>query len=145
MIASGQDALLDLGAGDLILRRTAKEQELLPWLESLGIDLVLVLVHLLGPNVEDLAHVAAVEEAGLAAPKTVLIFNEGAVPPNRDPAGSFAATIGAHPILAATAARGARLVRLPRLDCAPEMEESGIGLAQALAGRVPEGVAPLGP
>ncbi|TXN64894.1 hypothetical protein [Methylobacterium sp. WL6] len=144
VIVSGEtDALLDLGAGDLALRRTAKEQELLPWLDDMGVDLVVV--HLLGASVEDLAHVAAVEEAGLAAPMTVLILNEGTVPANRDPAAAFAATIGAHPILAATVARGARLVRLPRLDCAPEMEERGLGLAHALAGRVPDGVAPLGP
>lgn len=144
VILSGEtDALLDLGAGDLSLRRTAKEQELLTWLDDMGVDLVVV--HLLGPSAEDLAHLAAVEEAGLAAPMTVLILNEGTVPPNRDPAAAFAATIGAHPILAATIARGARLVRLPRLDCAPEMEERGLGLAHALAGRVPDGVAPLGP
>lgn len=143
VLASGADALLDLGAGDLILRRTAKEMELLPWLDAMGVDLVVV--HLLGPSAEDLAHLAAVEEAGLAAPMTVLILNEGTVPPNRDPATAFAATIGAHPILAATVARGARLVRLPRLDCAPEMEERGFSLAHALEGRLPEGVAPLGP
>lgn len=144
VITSGQtDALLDLGAGDLSLRRTAREQELLPWLSGLGIDLVVV--HLLGPSLEDLGHIAAIEEAGLAAPMTVLILNEGTVPPHRDPAAAFAATIGAHPILAATIARGARIVRLPRLDCAPEMEERGLGLAHALEGRVPDGVAPLGP
>ena len=47
------DAVLDLGGGDLTLKRLAAEMELATWLPTLGVDLVAI--HLLGPSADDLS------------------------------------------------------------------------------------------
>ncbi len=119
------DAVLDLGGGDLTLKRLAAEMSLASWLPTLGIDIVAV--HLLGPSADDLAYLQAVEDGGLLAPpSTVLVLNEAAVPPGRTAAAAFGEAVETHPILTATVARGAMVVAMPRLGPAPDIEAAGL-------------------
>lgn len=136
--------VLDMGGGDLTLKALAREMELLPWLTALGIDLVPV--HVIGPSSDDVAYLQSVEEDGLlAAPCTALVLNEGVVPIGRSPHAAFSESVQAHPIFAATVGRGARIVAMPRLEPAPELEERGIPFGRAAQGLAPPGAVPLGP
>lgn len=139
-----RDTLLDLGGGDLLLKATARDMDLLPWLTSLGVDVVPV--HLLGPSIDDVAYIQSVEDGGLlASPSTVLVLNEGTVAPGRSAHAAFSVTVQTQPIFGATVARGARLVAMPRLEPAPELEESGLPFHLAAQGLASAGVRPLGP
>jgi hypothetical protein len=143
-ILTRRDTLLDLGGGDLLLKATARDMDLLPWLTSLGVDVVPV--HLLGPSIDDAAYLQSVEEGGLlASPSTVLVLNEGTVSPGRSAHAAFSETVQTMPIFAATVARGARLVSMPRLEPAPELEESGLAFLLAADGLAQPGGRSLGP
>lgn len=144
LLAGGRDTALDLGGGDLILKGVAREMDLLAWLTGLGVDVVVV--HLLGPSIDDAAYLQSVEEGGLlASPTTILVLNEGTVPVGRSPHAAFSETVQTMPIFAATVARGARLVSMPRLEAAPELEEGGLTFHLATQGLAPAGGRPLGP
>ena len=137
------NAVIDLGGGDQIAMKVAREMDLAPWLKSLGIDLVVI--HLLGPSRDDLSYLRSVEEDGsLAPPATVIVFNEVAVPSDQSPHAAFTATVREHPILAATLARGAKLVVMPRLATAGDIEASGMSFVQAAQNKAPAGQLPLG-
>jgi hypothetical protein len=136
--------VLDMGGGDLTLKALAREMELLPWLTALGIDLVPI--HFIGPSSDDVAYLQSVEEDGLlASPCTVLVFNEGVVPVGRSPHAAFSESVQTHPIFAATVARGARIVSMPRLEPALDLEERRIPFSLAAQGLAPPGEVPLGP
>lgn len=141
------NVLLDLGGGDLILKGLAREMDLLAWLTGLGVDVVVI--HLLGPSVDDAAYLQSVESAEegglLAAPMTILVLNEGTVPVGRSAHTAFSETVQTQPIFAATVTRGARLVSMPRLEPAPELEEGGLPFFLAAQGLAPDGSRPLGP
>ncbi|WP_066927295.1 hypothetical protein [Methylobacterium sp. CCH5-D2] len=140
----GHDVLLDLGGGDLLLKSIAREMDLLAWLTALGIDIVCV--HLMGASIDDAAYLQSVEEGGLlASPATVLVLNEGTVPPGRSAHAAFSETVQTMPIFAATVARGARLASMPRLEPGPDLEEGGLTFYLAAQGLAPAGARPLGP
>lgn len=144
LLTGGHDTLLDLGGGDLILKGVAREMDLLPWLMGLGVDVVVV--HLLGPSIDDAAYLQSVEEGGLlASPSTILVLNEGVVPVGRSAHAAFSETIQTQPVFAATVARGARIVAMPRLEPAPDLEATGLTFLSAAQGLVPAGGRPLGP
>jgi hypothetical protein len=137
-------ALLDLGGGDLILKRIAREMSLVDFLGQHGIRPIAV--HLLGPDTDDLAYLRDVETDNLFAPEaTILIFNEALVPSHRTPRAAFTETVETHPILAKTLERGARLVWMPRLEPAQDIDTRRLTFAAAEASKVKEGQTPIGP
>ena len=143
-IESRFTALLDLGGGDLILKRVAREMGLVSFLGQYGI--LPVAVHLIGPNQDDLAYLQEVEADGLFAPEaTILVLNEALVPSHRKPRTAFQETIQSNPILTRTLERGARLVWMPRLEPANEIDSRRLTFAAAEAGRVKPDQAPIGP
>ena len=143
-IESRFTAVMDFGGGDLILKRVAREIGLVEFLVGHGIRPVAV--HLIGPDRDDLAYLQDVEADGVFAPDaTILVLNEALVPPHRTAASAFAETVRSHPILERTIARGARLVTMPRLEPASEIDLRRLTFAAAEAGRVREGQAPIGP
>jgi hypothetical protein len=137
-------AVLDLGGGDLVLKRIAREIQLVPFLREHGIRPVAV--HLLGPDADDLAYLRDVETDGLFAPEaTVIVFNEALVPSHRTPSTAFTETVQGHPILAKTLDRGAKLVWMPRLEPAQEIDTRRLTFAAAEVSKVKEGQTPIGP
>jgi hypothetical protein len=136
--------VLDLGGGDLILKRIAREMSLVDFLGQHGIQPVAV--HLLGPDADDLAYLRDVETDNLFAPEaTILIFNETLVPLHRTPRAAFTETVQAHPILAKTLDRGAKLVWMPRLEPAQDIDTRRLTFAAAEASQVKDGHTPIGP
>lgn len=136
--------VLDLGGGDLVLKRTARELELVNLLGQHGIRPVAV--HLLGADQDDLAYLQDVETNGVFAPEaTILILNQALVPLHRTPAAAFRETVQSHPILAQTLTRGAKLISLPRLEPAHDIDLRRLTFAGAEGGEVGRGSTPLGP
>ena len=143
-IAGRFTAVLDLGGGDLVLKRIAREIQLVPFLREHGIRPVAV--YLLGADPDDLAYLRDVEADGLFAPEaTVIVFNEALVPIHRTPSTAFGETVQGHAILAKTLDRGAKLVWMPRLEPAQEIDARRLTFAAAEASQVKEGQAPIGP
>jgi hypothetical protein len=136
-------ALIDLGGGDLMLKRMAREATLAELLETNGIEVVAV--HLIGPDRDDLAYLRDMEEGGLFAPTaTMLVLNEGLLPKGRSSQAGFQ-TVRESPIFLAALKRGAQLVWMPRLTPAHEVDERRITFAAAEASKVKEGQKPIGP
>jgi len=143
-IAEHFNALIDLGAGDLILKQLAREIGLTTFLERYGIRPVAV--HLLGPDPDDLAYLHDVEQGKLFAPAaTVLVLNEALVPRNRAEKAAFQATILAHPVFLKALDRGATAVWMPRLAVAHEVDARRLTFPAAEDNRVKPGQAPIGP
>ncbi|NPD69995.1 hypothetical protein HN018_27390 (plasmid) [Lichenicola cladoniae] len=143
-IESRFTSVLDFGGGDLILKRVAREIGLVDFLLEHGIRPIAV--HLIGPDRDDLAYLQEVERDGVFAPEaTILVLNEALVSPHKTAATAFAETVRSHPILEQTVARGARLVTMPRLEPASEIDMRRLTFAAAEAGRVKPGQDPIGP
>ncbi|MBW4025594.1 MAG: hypothetical protein HIU92_21190, partial [Proteobacteria bacterium] len=58
---------------------------------------------------------------------------------------AFTETVETHPILAKTLERGARLVWMPRLEPAQDIDTRRLTFAAAEASKVKEGQTPIGP
>jgi hypothetical protein len=123
------DLLLDLGGGDLFLRRWGHEIDLASMLIDEGVDPVLV--HMLGPDEADVSHLADVETGGIfAPPRTVVVLNAGLVPPNRSVATAFEKVLTCSAVQSVLG-RGGKLVHMPALlDCMAEFESSGLPFDQ---------------
>jgi hypothetical protein len=81
-------SVVDLGGGDLILKQVARETQLVPFLLRHGITPVAV--HLIGTDIDDLAYLHEVEQDAVFAPAaTIIVLNEGTVPPHRTAARAF--------------------------------------------------------
>jgi hypothetical protein len=137
-------AVLDLGGGDLMLKRVAREFGLIEFFEEYGVQPVAV--HLIGPDQDDLAYLTDVEAGGVFAPKaTILVFNEALVPSHLTTRGVFEETVRNNPILNRTIERGARLVWMPRLEPATKIDLRRLNFSAARAGHTKPGQTPIGP
>jgi hypothetical protein len=135
--------LLDLGGGDLILKQVASEIGLSDFLAAHGVQPVAV--HLIGPELDDLAYLRDLEEDALFAPEaTLLVLNEGLVPAGRSVEAAFKVVI-TNPIFLEALERGAKPFWMPRLAPAHEVNERRLTFAAAEASRVKKGQLPIGP
>ena len=135
--------LLDLGGGDLVLKEYARDLGLVEFCDGFGIEPVAV--HLIGGDLDDLAYLDAVETTGIfAPPRTVLVLNEGVLPPGRSAEPGFAA-VRANPVFQAAVARGARVAVMPRLGCMAAVDTARLQFADAESGRAGRGGAPFSP
>jgi len=146
MIERRYDMLLDVGGGDLLVKRLGAEVGLAQALEAEGIDLIAI--HMLGPDLDDLHYLEDVETKGLLQPKhTVLMLNAGLVPPTSRPSAAFA-TVLESPIVKRVRAdetngRQVLLVVMPCLPCMRDIEAAGLpNFASALT---PQGRKMIGP
>ena len=137
--------LVDLGGGDMLLKQLAHEVGgLNAFLEERGA--VPLALHLLGPSVESLGVLAALEDehSPLFAPaRTVLILNEGLVPPGLDPAAAFE-PVREHPVFIRALRRGAQAVVMPELRPAHDIARRRLSFAAAAAGQTGQNLPPLG-
>jgi hypothetical protein len=136
-------AFLDLGGGDLVLKSWARDLELAPFLESYGITPIAL--HFLGPDLDDLTYLRDIETVAKFQPKHVgVVLNEGVIPPGRVARTAFEPVIN-HEVFREVLARGARVMRMPRLSCAHEVENRGLSFSDAEASRVKPGQANVDP
>lgn len=143
-IADRFNALIDLGGGDLILKQLAREIGLTTFLENHAIRPVAV--HLLGPDRDDLAYLHDVEQDGIFAPTaTILVLNEALVPRNRSEKTAFQSTILEHPAFLKALDRGAKVVWMPRLAAAHEVDSRRLTFTAAEENHVKPGQPPIGP
>ncbi len=143
-IADRFNAIIDLGGGDLILKQLAREIGLTAFLESHAIRPVAV--HLLGPDRDDLAYLHDVEQDGIFAPAaTILVLNEALVPRNRSEKTAFQSTILEHPAFLKALNRGAKVVWMPRLAAAHEVDARRLTFTAAEENQVKPSQSPIGP
>lgn len=134
-------SFLDLGGGDLTLKQWARDLDLAPFLAKHGITPVLL--HLLGSDLDDLAYLRDLETV-FAPPHTAIILNEGMVPSGRSPVAAFGPVID-HPVFKAAVARGAVVLKMPRLGCMQEVDRRRLSFQDAEDGKVKPGQDKLGP
>jgi hypothetical protein len=128
---SQKDMILDLGGGDLLLKRWGHDVALAESLTEGGVDPVLI--HLLGPSEQDLSHVQDLESGhAFAPPMTILVVNYGLVA-TAAPSEAFAKAKTSK-VVESIVERGGRLVFMPRLDCLSVMEEARVTFSNARNG-----------
>jgi hypothetical protein len=121
--------ILDMGGGDQVFKRFAKELELAKLMESA--DIMPVAVHLIGPDIDDLAYLHDVEQSGAFCPSaTILVLNEGLIRDARPRDVGFA-TVREHPIFLTALRRGAREIWFPKLACMAEVNARRLLFAAA--------------
>jgi hypothetical protein len=134
---------LDLGGGDLVLKRMALELALHDLLVRHAITPVVL--HLLSPEVESLAYLASLEQDKLFAPeRAALILNAGLVPRGHDDDAAAFERVRDHKVFRAAISRGAVSIAMPRLIPAHEINARHISFADAADGKTEPGLPPLG-
>ena len=136
--------MLDLGGGDPILKRVARETGLVGFLGQYGI--LPVAVHLIGPNGgRPRLSAGGRSRRGVRAGGDGRRAQRGARAQPSLARTAFEETIQANPILTRTLERGARLVWMPRLEPANEIDSRRLTFAAAEAGRGKPDQTPIGP
>ena len=135
-----QPAVADFGGGgEEYLNATLADAPTL--VDDLAISGVGILAaHFLTPRPDDLQVIAALDKAGFRAKATVLVLNEVHVERGADPDDAFARITG-HSAFKAAVARGAHVVRMPRLfpqSLALEIASKRLLFTHARDGIVPE-------
>jgi len=133
-ISERQSLIVDLGGGDQLLKHAAIELGLAEFLERNGITPEVL--HFIGADSDDLAYLHESERNGLLAPeKTAIVLNAGVVP-----AGVSLDTAWAKhendPALQAAVARGAQLVRMPRLACMTLLDDKRLRFTEAQGSQI---------
>lgn len=140
------DAVVDLGGGDIVLKDLARDIDLCSALTEAGIDVVLL--HVVGPEIEHLSYLASTEAAGpLGAPlfgpeRTAVILNEGLVSTDDELADVFS-SLREHRVFRAAIARGARPIVMPKLRPALEVNRRHVLFAAAAGGATSDGLPPM--
>jgi hypothetical protein len=136
------NVIVDLGGGDLVLKRMALELALQAFLQRHGITPAIL--HMLNPEVESLSYLTSLEEKGLFAPeRTALILNEGLVAADNDDDERVFDRVKEHPVFKAAIRRGAIQIVMPRLVPAMDINARHLSFADAAAGKTKEGLPPL--
>jgi len=137
-------AIIDMGGGDMILKQIAREFDLVDFLVSNGITPVVL--HLIGPDRDDLSYLRDVEHDALLAPKcTALVLNEATVPAHRTASNAFEGEIRGQLPFVEAVKRGAVPLRMPRLEPAGEIDSHRLTFSEAEDGRNKAGQQVLGP
>jgi hypothetical protein len=139
-------AILDFGGGDTALAKMVHEvPDLCATMTAAGI--APVACYMIGPRVEDLASLDALEQGGFQPPATVIVLNEGRVDSTLSRDEAFARVLR-HSAFKRALGRGAQLLWMPRLEpeVAAEIEGKRLTFGQARDGLVPAGAAfaPIG-
>lgn len=91
------DVLLDPGGSDPQMKRWGVQLDMVDMLQSAGVDVVAI--HLLGPDVADLAYMKDIEEGNLFCPlRTIVLFNKALVSAGQTPQSAFAEVVKSDPV-----------------------------------------------
>ena len=137
-------AILDFGGGDTALAKMVHEvPDLAATMTAAGV--APVACYMIGPRVEDLASLDALEMAGFQPPATAIVLNEGRVDSTLSRDEAFA-RVFRHSAFTRVVDRGAVVLWMPRLEpeVAAEIEGKRLTFGQARDGQVPAG-AKFGP
>jgi hypothetical protein len=137
-------AILDFGGGDTALAKLVHEApDLNSMMTTAGV--APVACYMIGPRVEDLASLDALEQAGFQPQATLIVLNEGRVDSTLSRDEAFARVLR-HGAFVRAVGRGAVPLWMPRLEpeVAAEIEGKRLTFGQARDGQVPAG-AKFGP
>ena len=132
-------ATIDLGGGDTTLRRLVDELPDLPSMVEEEGAAVALLYHV-GPQIDDLAPVAAMEERGFKPRATAIVMNEAAIEPGLTREQGFA-RMQRQNVFKAAIERGAVPVWMPRLLVADAIEAKRAHFLEARDGKA--GIGPF--
>ncbi|HWX51533.1 MAG TPA: hypothetical protein VNZ61_26100 [Roseomonas sp.] len=138
VMAEQQDALLDMGGGDLSMGKLLEDvPDLARSLEEAGVHPVAL--YTLSPRVDDLGVLASYEAQSFQPRATALILNAGLADPTLPREDAFARVLR-HSVFRAAVARGAVPIWMPRLDAtvAAEIEGKRLRFGQARDGQAPD-------
>ena len=139
--SKGYHAVLDAGGGATGFTNLIEDVPILDILSTSNIKVVAV--YNLGTEQADLDFLTHYAESGMFAPeRTVLVLNAGLVVSGRSAKGAFA-MVSENPTLQSAVKRGARVTMMPALSCMSEVTDRGITFADAAAGVVRPGQAPM--
>lgn len=139
-------AILDFGGGNTALAKLAHDvPDLVAMLTEAGV--VPVACYMVGPRVEDLASLEALERAGFQPEATLVVLNEGRADSTLTREEAFGRVLR-HSVLRRALERGAMALWMPRLEpeVAAEIEGKRLTFGQARDGQVPPNAkfAPIG-
>lgn len=121
--------ILDLGGGDTSFQPFAASLDLATLLDGIGI--MPVIIHVLSPDVDDLAYLHAIESTKSFCPaQTILLRNEGRITSSRKREAAFA-DVMAHEHYKNAVRRGAREVWFPKLSCMQAVTSKHMPFASA--------------
>jgi hypothetical protein len=101
-----------------------------------ALNLASILLYSIGADSDDLAYLRETERDGLLAPaKTGIVFNAGIVPAGISLDAAWAKH-GNDPALQAAVARGAQLVRMPRLTCMTLLDDKRLRFTEANGNKI---------
>jgi hypothetical protein len=133
MVKERRSCILDLGAGDPLLKEYGRDLDLVGFCARRKIDPVAV--YFLGPDEEDLNHCSSIWRSGAFRPdRALLVMNEGVIREGRTVAGAFEKTL-ADARLKEMVADGAVPILMRRLHCMDLVRKPGLGFYAALEGR----------
>lgn len=141
-LANRASVVFDIGGGDPTFARVADELDLVAVLRDRGV--MPVAVHVLSPRIQDLTDLQDMEAGSFRPDHTMLVLNEGCIRGDQQSHDAFA-LIRKHPVYRAALERGAVEIVLPALKAMREVDRRRLTFAQAAAGQVREGQAPLSP
>ncbi len=134
---------LDLGGGDQVLKTWARDVELASFMEANGV--MPVAMHFIGCEIDDLSYLRDIESVSKFQPEhVVLVLNEGLVPTGRVARSAFEPIIN-HGVFRDALARGAKVVRMPRLAAMHEVERRRLSFQDAVSGAVKPDQTQIGP
>lgn len=118
------DVVADVGGGDLLLCKLAREIRFTETVDRSGIDLIAFYV--IGPSIGDLEYFQSLTDAGFLPKHLALVFNAGLVSGDRSPDKAFDQILRA-PLIHDLMSRGAIPLFMPALtsDCVEAIEKSG--------------------
>lgn len=139
-LADQRSAIADLGPYTRLLGKAIKQLAAISSLETCLVEPVAV--HLIGPDPGDLAYLRHYREL-LAPEKTILVLNERTRASQLATATAFQPIIE-HPLFTAALARGAKVVSMPHLPFAYELEAPRLTFSAVDAGHSTNGLPRIG-
>ena len=138
LIATGGNALIDMGGGDRLFAALAEQKKFFTVLPRFGIDLIQW--YFAAGGRDDFETLVRMTAMGLTSHRTAIVLNEGlaqTAPSGEDP---FANLLSGRTLMQAVQ-DGARVVRMPSVPMATMAEADNlfIGIQAAMQGRVPLG------
>lgn len=118
------DALIDVGGGDLLMGRLARDVRFTEAVEQIGLELIVF--YMLSPSLSDLEYFQGLDDAGFVPKRLALVFNAGLIQGDRQPERAFDAMLEA-PLVEKLVSQGATPLFMPALaaDCVEAIEKSG--------------------
>ncbi len=135
------DAVLDVGGGDTPFTKLIQE---LPFIEEQEADgILVVVVHVVGPERADVDYLQAFASAGvLEAKATLILLNGGLVMGGKSVGPAFQGIV-THPAVVSATDRDAHVLTFPALSCMSEVTDRKLTFREAATGVVKDGMAPM--